>query len=182
MEVLELTKAVVAQRDKWEYRGQKRPRFAVEPGPEQESVWDYPRPPRIEEEGREVLVRTADILIVLSKNAIRSLETAGAPTIYVPPEDVELAQVGLNRNEYFCEWKGIAQGVVGCNGNEIGWQYVDTFGEYESIKGWYSFYPGRVYCYLGKEMVRAQAGGYYGGWISPEVVGPFKGDPGTEGL
>ena len=182
MEVLELTKTVVAQRDKWEYRGQTRPRFAVEPGPEQESVWDYPRPPRIEEEVREVRVRTDDILIVLSKNAIRILETAGAPTIYVPQEDVELPQLELNRNEYFCEWKGIAQGVVGCNGNEIGWQYVDTFGEYQRIKGWYSFYPSRVYCYLGKEMVRAQAGGYYGGWISPEVVGPFKGDPGTEGL
>ncbi|GIS97455.1 MAG: hypothetical protein CM1200mP24_07390 [Gammaproteobacteria bacterium] len=54
---------------------------------------------------------------------------------------------------------------------EIGWQYVDTFGDYQRIKGWYSFYPSRVYCYLGKEMVRAQAGGYYGGWISPEVVG-----------
>ncbi|GIS97454.1 MAG: hypothetical protein CM1200mP24_07380 [Gammaproteobacteria bacterium] len=58
-------------------------------------------------------VRTDDILIVLSKNAIRILETAGAPTIYVPPEDVELPQLELNRNEFFCEWKGIAQGVVG---------------------------------------------------------------------
>ena len=80
---------ILQAREKWQYRGQSRPDFAEATGPEEESVWDYPRPPRIEAVGQLVTVMHNGSAVAISSNAMRVLETAGAPTIYLPPEDVD---------------------------------------------------------------------------------------------
>ena len=131
-------------------------------------------------------VRTASgELIASSERAVRVLETAGPPTVYLPPEDVEEALLETARAMSLCEWKGCASPVHlrGADRVEgIGWRYLDPFPEYIDIAGWYSFYPGIATCTLGGERVRPQPGGYYGGWITNEIVGPVKGEPVCEGL
>lgn len=149
-------------------------------------MWDYPRPPRLEAEPRRVEVRTAaGDVIAASERAFRVLETAGPPTVYLPPEDVAEAMLETARATSLCEWKGMAFPVHFVGGERIdgvGWRYLDPFPEFAEIAGWYAFYPSFVECTLGAERVRPQPGGYYGGWITKEIVGPFKGEPGCEGL
>ncbi len=183
---MEPTEAVLAHRASWHYRGQVRPDFAQIPAEGQESVWDYPRPPRLEPERRRVEVRTpSGERIASSARAARVLETAGPPTVYLPPDDVEEALLETTRAMSLCEWKGLASPVC-LEGPDridgIGWRYLDPFPEFIEIAGWYSFYPGIVVCTLGGERVRPQPGGYYGGWITNEIVGPVKGETGCEGL
>lgn len=172
-----------ARRDQWVHRGDVRPPFALEPGPGQVSVWDFPRPPRVEAEPRAVFVADGDDVLARSTRARRILETASPPTIYVPPEDVALDALVPVPGESLCEWKGRAEylrlrsrSILGA----IAWRIPEPFDGFESIAGWISFYPSRLRCRLGDADVRAQAGGFYGGWITPELVGPFKGAPGSE--
>ena len=115
--------------------------------------------------------------------AVRVLETAGPPTIYIPPEDVALERLTANGERFVCEWKGAAEGLDVVNGpTHAGWRYFDTFEEFSGIRGWCSFYPACVECWIGAERVAPQPSPYYGGWVTPDIVGPFKGEPGTEGL
>lgn len=169
----------------WQHRGQQRPPFAQAPGPGQESVWDYPRPPAIVPDAREVMVRAHGVEIARTRNAIRILETASPPTFYLPPEDVNTAHLSRIAGSTFCEWKGAATyfDVVTANERVPGaaWAYFEPFPESAAIRGCYAFYPGKVECFVAGERVRAQAGGFYGGWITDEVIGPFKGEPGTGG-
>jgi len=157
----------------------------VEPAPGQESVWDYPRPPRIDVEAREVVVRVGDVEVARTGRALRVLETASPPTVYIPRSDVESAYLQPAPGASHCEWKGTARywtvSVPPVLLNGVGWSYEDPLPEFDAIRGHLSFYPGRVECYVGGIRVKGQAGGFYGGWITPEVVGPFKGDPGTSG-
>lgn len=170
-------------RNAWQLRGQARPAGAVEPGPGQESVWDYPRPPVIVNDTRLVRVRLNGRLIAETRSARRVLETASPPTFYLPPESVQFDCLQADTDTSFCEWKGRASYFSVCAGNHCvknaAWTYHGPFAEFTAIKNYLAFYPGRLECHVDGERVRAQAGGFYGGWITGEIVGPFKGEHGT---
>lgn len=171
--------AILRARRQWQYTGRSRPTFAVAPHEGQESVWDYPRPPRIVPETRRVEVRFGDELIADSLAAVRVLETASPPTFYLPPSDVILARLVPSGGRSMCEWKGMALDFDLEEGPEsVAWCYERTFPEFASIAGWFSFYPAKLDCRVSGEKVRPQPGGYYGGWITDEIVGPVKGEPG----
>jgi uncharacterized protein (DUF427 family) len=166
-----------------QYRGQMRPDFAEAPGPGQESVWDYPRPPRIERVSRHVQVRHGAQLLADSTRACRVLETASPPTFYLPADDVNMQLLRAAPGRSYCEWKGEASYFAladgGANGQPVAWTYTTPTPAFSALAGWLSFYPGRVACLVDGEVVRAQPGGFYAGWITDDVVGPFKGGPGT---
>jgi len=164
------------------------PPTRIEPGPGQESVWDYPRPPRIEPSTRRVRIVFNGVTIADSTRAVRVLETSSPPTYYLPPEDVTpgVLRPAQDERTTWCEWKGRASYVDLVVGDRVSeraaWRYENPRTDFESIAGWIAFYPGRVdACYLDEERVRPQDGTYYGGWVTDEIVGPYKGEPGTEG-
>ena len=173
----------VAMRELWQHRGQRRPDFAVVPGPDQESVWDYPRPPRLMPDRRPVEVRVGEILIAQSSHATRVLETASPPTFYIPHVDVRMELLRPASGHSFCEWKGRAGYFDVRNGEawieQAAWTYEQPFDAFAELTGHIGFYPGRVACWVDGERVRPQPGGFYGGWVTNEIVGPFKGDTGT---
>ena len=151
-----------------------------------ESVWDYPRPPRVEPSSRQVRVVFNDTTIAETNRAVRILETSHPPVYYIPPRDVK--QQFLSRSDHYsrCEFKGLATyynlKVGGKVSTNAAWSYHNPFAGYESIKGYIAFYPGRVdACYVDKERVQAQEGDFYGGWITSDIEGPFKGGAGTAG-
>jgi uncharacterized protein (DUF427 family) len=172
-------------RDTWHFRGRARPAGAVEPGPGQESVWDYPRPPVIVDDARRVQVRLAGQLIAETCAARRVLETASPPTFYLPPESMQLDCLRPDTGSSFCEWKGRAAYFSVCIAKHClkhaAWTYPEPFPEFTAIRNYLAFYPHGLECYVDGERVRAQAGGFYGGWITDQIVGPFKGDPDTGG-
>jgi uncharacterized protein (DUF427 family) len=155
-------------------------------GPGQESVWDYPRPPVAVPDHRLVVVEFAGVEVARTDRAIRVLETSHPPGFYLPPADVRLDLLFDEPGTSVCEWKGTARyhgiRVGDLVANRAVWSYPEPRPGFESIAGFLAFYPGRVdRCLVGGLVVTPQAGGFYGGWITPEVVGPFKGDPGTAG-
>ena len=169
-------------RDQWANTGRSRPDFARIPGPGQESVWDYPRPPQLVADAREVVVRLGEHTLAQTRRAQRVLETASPPTFYLPPEDVDVPCLVPSGRGSVCEWKGAAQywSVRGADetANAI-WTYPDPFPGFEPIAGWFAFYPARFACFVAGERVTPQPGGFYGGWVTSEIVGPMKGEPGT---
>ncbi|RNC80018.1 MAG: DUF427 domain-containing protein [Balneola sp.] len=171
---------IKANRDKWEYRGQKRPPFALEPESGQESVWDYPRPPKIVADSRTVVVKSEGIIISETSRAIRILETASPPTFYLPPDSLNMDFLQPSGGASLCEWKGAAQywDVIAGTGilRKVAWSYPNPFEDFSAIAGYLSFYPAHLDCYVDGEKVRPQPGGFYGGWITSEIVGPFKGE------
>ena len=171
--------------DAWRFRGKHRPAGAIEPGPGQESVWDYPRPPIVVEDSRLVQVRLGDTLIAETRAARRVLETASPPTFYLPPDSVNPDSLHPDSESSVCEWKGRAIYYSVCAGDRCvehaAWRYPEPLVAFAAIRNYLAFYPGRLECYVDGERVRAQAGGFYGGWITGEIVGPFKGEPGTAG-
>ena len=178
--VREVPDRLRAAREQWTYRGVERPAFAIEPGPGQESVWDYPRPPAIVADTRLVEVRSGDRLIARSERTIRVLETSHPPAFYVPPEAITPGALVKAPGSSHCEWKGAAEYLgLAPDGPAVGWHYPRPYPEFHQWAGWASFYPDRVECRVDGDLVRAQAGGFYGGWITSDVVGPFKGDAGT---
>ena len=153
-----------------------------------ESVWEYPRPPRVELSSKRVRVVFGGATIAWTSRAHRVLETRHPPVYYVPLEDVAAGSLQPTRHRRsFCEWKGTATyfDVVGGDGRRAehaAWTYLDPMPAFEAIRGAVAFYPGLMdECSLDGEPVTAQAGGFYGGWISSEVAGPFKGGRGTLG-
>jgi len=164
----------------WKFSGQNRPDFAIEPAPGQESVWDYPRPPAIVDCDRLVVVAAGPTAIARSNRAVRILETASPPTIYLPPEDVDFACLTEVPGSSFCEWKGMANYyALAAGARAIAWQYRAPLRAFAAITDYLCFYPGRVDCTLDGERVEPQAGDFYGGWVTADIVGPFKGDLGT---
>ena len=153
-----------------------------------ESVWDYPRPPRVEPLDRHVRIVLGGETIAESDRALRVLETASPPTIYVPREDVHegvLIEAG-NDIHTECEWKGTASYVHaeagGKRAQRVAWFYPEPKQGFEQLAGHLAFYPRRVdAAYLDDELATPQPGAYYGGWITEEIEGPFKGEPGSEG-
>jgi uncharacterized protein (DUF427 family) len=166
----------------WKFRGQKRPDFAIPPAPGQESVWDYPRPPRLVPDGRRVEVFYGDQRVALSSSVFRVLETASPPSFYMPPQDVNRELLAPAPGNSMCEWKGAAK-YWGLASNPamgiVGWSYPDPATAFEPIRDYISFYPALLACYVSGERVSAQPGQYYGGWITNEILGPFKGEMGT---
>ena len=167
-------------RESWEWRGGKRPAFAISPGPGQESVWDYPRPPIIVPDSRDVIIRKNGVEIARSTATLRLLETSHPPTFYLPRADVraELVRAGGGS---LCEWKGPCTYYDIAGLARIAWSYEAPFPEAEVLRDRVAFYATELDCFVGGERVRPQAGGFYGGWITSELAGPFKGDPGTSG-
>lgn len=169
----------------WQHRGKARPAFAIEPGEGQESVWDYPRPPVLVEDSRLVEVRIDERLIARTTRALRVLETASPPTFYLPREDISMDLLQPASGQSFCEWKGQASYFDLRSGDAMiaraAWSYEHPTDAFAGISGHLSFYPGRIACYVDGERARPQTGGFYGGWVTDEIVGPFKGEPGTGG-
>jgi uncharacterized protein (DUF427 family) len=156
----------------------------IEPGPGQESVWDYPRPPRLEQSSRHIHVVLAGQTIAETWRALRVCETSGPPVYYLLPDDVRLDCLEPAAGTTVCEWKGIATYFDARLGDRLvrraAWAYADPRPEYAALRDHIAFYPRRVdACYLDGELVMPQPGDYYGGWITREIVGPFKGGPGT---
>jgi len=154
------------------------------PGPGQESVWDYPRPPKLEETAETVVVRVAGIVVAETSRPLRVLETSHPPTYYVPRDDVDLSVLAPTARWTWCEWKGrasYADLVVG--GHRLPdacWWYDDPTLRFESLAGAVAFYPERVEATIDGERVSGVPGGFYGSWVTSKVAGPFKGAPGTE--
>jgi uncharacterized protein (DUF427 family) len=168
----------------WNYNGTVRPPFAESPAPGQESVWDYPRPPKLIRDQRRVVVRHGSLLIADSRETYRVLETAGPPTFYIPPADVHVDLLQPFPGSSICEWKGAARywALAGHQAapQAVAWSYPMARAPYGAIAAYFAFYPGRVECFVADERVRPQPGYFYGGWITHEIVGPWKGEPGTE--
>jgi len=167
----------------WLYRGQRRPPFAEEPLAHQESVWDYPRPPLVRGCSRLVVVSSVGSVLARSKQTYRVLETASPPGFYIPEKDVDWEQLATAPGSSLCEWKGVAQYWSLSSDPRrvpVGWSYDNPNPGFKMLRDYISFYPGRVDCYAEGEKVRPQNGYFYGGWITDDVVGPFKGSPGTE--
>ena len=144
-------------------------------------MWDYPRPPDVVADTRRVEIYAGDRRIAESSRAKRLRETASPPTWYVPALDVDMDALHDTPGQSFCEWKGSARYVALSPGGEaVAWTYDDPAEPYRILEDHLAFYPARVNCYVDGERVRAQAGGFYGGWVTPDVVGPFKGEPGSE--
>jgi uncharacterized protein (DUF427 family) len=151
-----------------------------------ESVWDYPRPPRVEPLDRRVRVELGRELIAESQRAVRVLETAGAPVVYIPCKDVRTELLRPARQATVCAWKGTASyfdAVVGQTARpRVAWTYASPKPGFEVLRDHIAFYAGRVdAAYLDDERVEPQAGGFYGGWVTAEIRGPIKGGPGTAG-
>jgi len=158
----------------------------IAPGPGQESVWDYPRPPRLEPTQRHLLVRFAGCVIAETRRGQRVLETSHPPVFYFPPGDVRGELLAPARGATLCEWKGAARywdvRVENRVAREAAWSYPAPVGAFASIRDHLAFYAGRVdECFVDGERVTPQPGGFYGGWITQHVVGPFKGGPGSAG-
>ncbi len=165
----------------WNHTGHKRPDFAIDPGPGQESVWDYPRPPIAKRDARTVEVRHGDAIICTTNRSFRIMETASPPTFYIPPENIDANLLIAAQGSSVCEWKGAAQyWALAAEPNlPVGWSYPRPRARFDMIKDHFSFYPGRIECLVDGERVRPQPGRFYGGWITNDVVGPFKGEPGS---
>lgn len=159
-------------------------RRRIPPGPGQESVWDYPRPPRVEDSARHIQVIFNGVIIAETRRARRVLETSHPPVYYIPPDDIKMELLAPADRTTWCEWKGrAAYYTVSLGDNQApnaAWCYPDPAPGYETIEGYVAFYPHLMdACYVDGERVRAQAGGFYGGWVTNDIVGPFKGEPGT---
>ena len=152
-----------------------------------ENVWEYPRPPALVPCARRVRIELGGVVIADSTRALRVLETSHPPTIYLPPEDVDASAVTpSSARSTFCEWKGGATYFDAAVGSRreaaVAWAYPSPTRGFAALRDHLAFYPGRMdRCLLDDEVVRSQEGDFYGGWITDEIVGPFKGGAGTWG-
>lgn len=152
-----------------------------------ESVWDYPRPPRLDADDRHVVVEFAGVRIADTRRSVRVLETSHPPVFYIPPQDTPQELFLRSGTRTWCEWKGAATyWDLHASGRarvpDAAWSYENPSPGFAAIGGFLAFYPSRVdRCLVGDEEVVAQPGDFYGGWITSEITGPFKGPPGTRG-
>jgi uncharacterized protein (DUF427 family) len=158
----------------------------IKPNPGQESVWDYPRPPRLEPVDRRIEIDFAGISIVDAPRGFRVLETSHPPVYYLAPEFVLPDVLQPAQGTSFCEWKGQADYLdVTANGKvaeRAAWRYQRPTAPFAAIANFVAFYAGPMdRCVVGGVVATPQPGGFYGGWITPDVVGPFKGEAGSMG-
>jgi uncharacterized protein (DUF427 family) len=158
----------------------------IPPGPGQESVWDYPRPPRVEPTSEVIRVVFNSVEIARTTSAYRVLETSHPPTYYIPQKDIAMEYLRPTARRSFCEFKGAAiYWSIDVNGRQAvdaAWMYPKPARGYEMIQNHLAFYASKVdACFVGDEQAYPQEGDFYGGWITSRIVGPFKGRPGTWG-
>ncbi len=158
----------------------------IQPGPGQESVWDYPRPPKCEPFKGSIKIMHQGKTIVETIRAYRVLETSHPPVYYLSPEDINMQLLISNPRSSFCEFKGravyydlqIGEQLI----KQVAWSYPSPNSSFASIRDHLAFYAHKVdQCYVNDELVQAQEGDFYGGWITSNIVGPFKGAAGTWG-
>lgn len=158
----------------------------IQPLPGQESVWDYPRPPRLEDVSKHIQVIFNGEAIADTHSAKRVLETSHPPVYYIPPSDIKTQYLIRTPQSSFCEWKGRAGyytiRVADKQIDNAAWFYPEPTPEFAAIKDYVAFYGHLMdACYVNGEKVQPQPGNFYGGWITSDIVGPFKGSPGTWG-
>ena len=160
-----------------------------------ESVWDYPRPPRLEPTGSDLRIVHQGVLLAETSRALRILETSHPPVFYLPPGDVRLDLLRRSASRgSFCEFKGVATywtldltatlppGTPGAIVQDVAWSYAQPTTSFAALRDYLAFYASRVdECTVDGERVQPQEGDFYGGWITARVIGPFKGPPGTRG-
>jgi uncharacterized protein (DUF427 family) len=151
-----------------------------------ESVWDYPRPPRIEKTEHKIKVIHGGVVIASTERAYRILETSHPPTYYIPREDIRMEFFSPGSNRTYCEWKGWANYfdlvMGGTVIREAAWTYPEPNRKYYELADYLSFYAQKMdACFVDDEKVDSQAGSFYGGWVNSWIKGPFKGGPGTMG-
>ncbi|WP_285249078.1 DUF427 domain-containing protein [Pseudarthrobacter sp. efr-133-R2A-89] len=156
------------------------------PGPGQESVWDYPRPPRIEPSTEHIRIVLGGELIADTTDSLRVLETSHPPVYYLPRSAFVPGALEPAAGSSFCEFKGSAEYLTVRGGGEeadgAAWSYPEPSSGFEALAGWVAVYAGRMdYCEVEGERVQPQPGRFYGGWITQRILGPFKGEPGTMG-
>lgn len=157
-----------------------------QPGPGQLSVWDFPRPPALAQWGEEVIVELGGVVIAQTTEAWCVLETSHPPTYYLPGDCFVAGALRPAAGSSFCEWKGHASYVDLIGGDQVaaaaGWTYPDPTPAFSALRDHVALYAAAVdRCLVDGEPVTPQPGGFYGGWVTPRVVGPFKGSPGTLG-
>ena len=158
----------------------------IDPGPGQESVWDYPRPPALEPVTEWIRVVLDGVTLADTVRSQRVLETSHPPVYYIPPADIQMQYLQRTPKASFCEWKGMAHYYTVQVGDhcvvDAAWAYGEPTARFADIADYLAFYPSKMTaCYVGEEQVQAQAGDFYGGWITSKIVGPFKGGAGTWG-
>lgn len=163
-----------------------KPAQRIQPGPGQESVWDYPRPPRLEATPHRLRVIFNGVVIADTTRAYRVLETSHPPAYYLPPADIQMASLKPTERRTVCEFKGAAAYWTITVGERsavnAAWSYPQPTAAFAPIADYVAFYASRMdECWVGDERVQPQAGDFYGGWITSAIVGPFKGAPGTWG-
>jgi len=175
--------ALTRARAQWRWRGTQRPPFADVPAPGQVSVWDFPRPPVLVREAREIVVHWGPTLVARTCGAWAVRETAHPPTFYLPLADVERTLLHSAGGGSLCEWKGLTHYWDLIDGQrrlaQVAWSYPKPLAGAEVLDQCIAFYAHELECRVGGESVRAQPGGFYGGWITPDLAGPFKGDAGS---
>ncbi len=152
--------------------------------PGQESVWRYPRPPLAEPTSRRIRMVHGGTTLVETSSSIRTLETSHPPSYYIPQTDIVMSLLTDTDRTSFCEWKGHAvywtvaiAGSVFC---DVGWSYPDPTRSFAILRDHIAFYAAPFdQCLVDDVQVVPQPGGFYGGWITPDVAGPFKGVPGS---
>ena len=175
--------ALARARAQWHWRGQHLPAFAEVPAPGQVSVWDFPRPPELVRDAREIVVRWGEIEVARTRGAWAVRETAHPPTFYLPLADVAPALLRPAGGGSFCEWKGPARYWDLADGMrclpKVAWGYPQPLAGAEPLADCIAFYAHDLDCRVDGAQVIAQPGGFYGGWITPDLSGPFKGEPGS---
>lgn len=156
------------------------------PAPGQESVWDYPRPPRVEPTTKHIQVEFNGVMLADTQNALRVLETSHPPVYYIPLKDVRREFFKTTTRQTFCEFKGKANyytiTVEDKHVENAAWFYPNPEHGYTALKDHVAFYPNWMdACFVDGERVISQPGDFYGGWITRDIVGPFKGGFGTQG-
>ena len=158
----------------------------IDPGPGCESVWDYPRPPALERCSRHIQIIIDGKTLADTTNSYRVLETSHPPVYYLPADDIAMERLKKTRGGSFCEWKGYASYFAymwdGIEIADLAWCYSQPTQRFAAMKDYLAFYPHKTdCCSVDGEKVRPQEGNFYGGWITDDIVGPFKGGPGTLG-
>ncbi len=156
----------------------------IKPAEGQESVWDYPRPPCLDQSTKHIRVHYNGVVIADTTSAYRVLETSHPPTYYIPPADVRKESFVRDKGSSLCEWKGQATyytiAVDGKRAVRVAWAYHNPMAAFKSLQGYFAIYAHAMdACYCNDELVVPQPGHFYGGWITSDVVGPFKGEPGS---
>jgi len=173
--------ALALARAQWRWRGKSRPPFADVPMHGQISVWDFPRPPALVRDEREVVVCWGETLVARTRGAWTVRETSHPPTFYVPIADVKEALLSPAGRGSFCEWKGPALYLDLIDGARrlprVAWRYPQPLAGAEPLADCIAFYAHNLDCTVDGAKVVPQPGGFYGGWVTPDLAGPFKGEP-----